>query len=197
MVLIVAGQPSISDEPLPQEGRAFAQKDLEAMPDDGRRYEIIDGTLIVSAAPSRLHQRAVGRLYRLLDDDCPPELEVLVAPFWVALGSSTVIEPDVLVASRSRLTDRDLPGAPELVVEVLSPSTRQIDLHVKRERFGQAGCPSYWVVDPSARPAEARLIAWQLGADKRYERVADVAGDQEFYATLPYPVTVVPSALVR
>jgi Uma2 family endonuclease len=58
--------------------RPFTRADLAAMPDDGRRYEIIDGVLIVSAAPGRMHQRAVGRLYRILDDACPPELEVLI-----------------------------------------------------------------------------------------------------------------------
>jgi len=103
---------------------------------------------------------------------------VLVAPFDVVLANDTVFEPDVLVAGRSRLTDRDLPGAPELAVEVLSPSTRQIDLHVKRERL-------------------ASLVAWQLTEGNRYEQIAEVAGDKEFHATLPYPVTVVPAALVR
>lgn len=197
MVSIVHDAPTVFDEPFLQEARPFLRDDLESTPHDGRRYEIIDGTLIVSAAPGRLHQRAVTRMFRLLDDGCPPELEVLVAPFDVVLAIDTVVEPDVLVASRLKLTDKDLPGVPELAVEVLSPSTRQIDLHVKRERLERAGCPSYWVVDPVARPQEARLVAWRLTADKRYEQVAEVTGDQEFHATLPYPLTVVPAALVR
>jgi Uma2 family endonuclease len=188
---------TVSSGPVPLDRGAFFQDDLDAMPNDGRRYEIIDGTLIVSAAPGRLHQRAVGRIFRLLDDACPPELEVLVAPFSVALSVNTVIQPDVLAASRSRLTDKDLHGVPELAVEVLSPSTRLIDLHVKLERLDRAGCPSFWVVDPCARAAEASLTVWQLSAAKRYVVVAEVTGEQEFHATLPYPVTVVPAALVR
>jgi Uma2 family endonuclease len=196
MVSIVH-EPTVSDEPFLQGGAPFFRDDLESTPNDGRRYEIIDGTLIVSAAPSRLHQRALFELAVLLRAACPAELEVMIAPFSVGLSINTDIQPDIIVASRRRLTDKDLPGVPELVVEVLSPSTRQIDLHVKRERFDQAGCPSFWIVDPSARPEEARLIAWQLAATKRYEQIANVTGEQEFHATLPYPVTVVPAALVR
>lgn len=204
MVSIVEDEPivsrdayTVSNIPLPPRRRAFVRDDLESMPDDGRRYEIVDGTLLVSTAPGRLHQRAVFRLAMLLDAACPPELAVMVAPFDVVLANDTVFEPDVLVAGRSRLTDRELPGVPELAVEVLSPSTRLVDLHVKRERFAESGCPSFWVVDPIARPEEARLTAWELGADGRYERIAEVTGDKEFHATLPYPVTVVPAALVR
>jgi Uma2 family endonuclease len=190
MSTIVFEKPTVYGEP-------FFRDDLASTPEDGRRYELIDGTLIVSAAPGRLHQQAVLELAVLLRAGCPVHLQVLIAPFSVGLSIDTDIQPDVLVASRDRLTDKDLPGVPELAVEVLSPNSRQIDLHVKRERFERAGCPSYWVVDPSARPEEARLTAWQLGADKRYARIADVAGEQEFQATLPYPVTVVPAAMVR
>jgi Uma2 family endonuclease len=178
-------------------GRPFTRADLERMPDDGRRYELIDGVLIVSAAPGRVHQRAVGRLYRLLDDACRAEFEVLLSPFAVGLADDTEMQPDVLVARREQLTDKGLPGPPALAVEVLSPSTRMIDLNSKRSRHERAGTPSFWVVDPIARPDEARLIAWELEPDGRYRQVADVTGEKEFVATLPYPVSVIPAALVR
>jgi Uma2 family endonuclease len=139
--------------PIESGGRPFTRADLERMPDDGRRYELIDGVLIVSPAPGRVHQRAVGRLYRRLDDACPPEFEVLIAPFAVGLEDDTEMQPDVIVALRDHLTDKDLPGPPALAVEVLSPSTRIYDLTAKRERFERAGTPSFWVVDPIARPA--------------------------------------------
>jgi Uma2 family endonuclease len=204
MVSIVEDEPiawpdaySVSSKPGLPAGGPFFRDDLESAPDDGRRHEIIDGTLIVSAAPGRLHQRAVVRLAVLLEAACPSELELLVAPFSVVLSVNTVIQPDVLVACPSRLTEKDLTGVPELAVEVLSPSTRLIDLHVKLERLERAGCPSFWVVDPCARPEDARLTVWQLNTCKRYEVIADVTGDEEFRATLPYPVTVVPAALVR
>lgn len=177
-------------------GRPFTRADLEFMPDDGRRHELIDGVLIVSAAPGRLHQRAVGRLYRVLDDACPAEFEVLIAPFAVGLAVDTELQPDALVARRDQLTERDLPGAPALAVEVLSPSTRMFDLNTKRARFERAGTRSFWVVDPVARPEEARLIAWELGDDKRYRQVADVSGAERFTPELPFPVTVAPGELV-
>lgn len=178
-------------------GEPFIRADLDAMPDDGRRREIIDGVLIVTATPARSHQRAVGRLARLLDDACTPEFEVIIAPFSVGLAEDTEMQPDVLVARRTDLTDRDLPAAPALAAEVLSPSTRLIDLNHKRERYERAGTAAYWVVDPVGRPAEARLIAWELGPDKKYEQVADVSGDDRYDAELPYPVSVVPADLVR
>ncbi|MGE5827897.1 MAG: Uma2 family endonuclease [Micromonosporaceae bacterium] len=178
-------------------GRPFTRADLENLPEDGRRYEIIDGVLIVSAAPGRLHQRAVGRLYRMLDDACPPGLEVLVAPFAVGLADDTELQPDLLVGRDEDFTPKDLPGPPVLAVEVLSPSSRLIDTHVKRARFERAGTPAFWIVDPVARPDEARLVAWQRDGAGQYREVAAVRGDEAFEATVPFPVTVVPADLVR
>ena len=94
-----------------QRGRPFTRADLDSMPDDGHRYELIDGCLIVSPAPSRRHQRVVVNLTVLLHPRCPEDLEVLVAPFDVALSDDSVVQPDLLVARRSDLTDRDLPTA--------------------------------------------------------------------------------------
>src|SRR5947209_12549828 len=119
-------------------GRPFTRADLEDVPDDGRRYELIDGVLIVSAAPGRVHQRVVLGLAVLLRAACPAEFEVMIAPFAVGLAEDTEMQPDVLVASRDQLTERELPGPPALAVEVLSPSTRLIDLNTKRARFERA-----------------------------------------------------------
>jgi Uma2 family endonuclease len=189
--------PVEAEEPMQQEGPPFTRADLEHVPNDGRRYEIIDGVLIVSAAPGRLHQRALKRMTFLLDAACPPEFEVLPAPFAVALADDTEMQPDVLVGWRRDFSDRELAAAPVLAVEVLSQSTRMIDLHLKRARFERAGTGAYWVVvDPCARPPEARLIAWELGDDGFYQKIADVMGKEEFSTNLPFPVTVVPEDLV-
>jgi len=177
--------------------RRFTRADLEYLPDDGRRYELIDGELIVSAAPGRVHQRAAFALARILHAACPDEFEVLIAPFAIGLAEDTELQPDVLVARRDQLTDKEPPGPPALAVEVLSPSTRMVDLNKKRARFERAGTPSYWVVDPIARPAEARLMAWELDGHAPYRLVADVAGPEVFHATRPYPVSVNPADLVR
>ena len=107
------------------------------------------------------------------------------------------MQPDVLFARGDMRTDKELPGPPALAVEVLSPSTRINDMNKKRQRFRWAGTPAYWVVDPIARPEEARLIAWELDGDGKYQQVADVAGTKEFGATLPYPVSVNPADLMR
>src|SRR3954469_8788645 len=105
-------------------GRALTRADLERMPDDGHRYELVDGTLVVTPAPSPRHQIVLARLHRLLADACPADLLVLFAPLDVTLDDSTVLQPDLLVSSAADFTDRDLPVAPLLALEVLSPSTR-------------------------------------------------------------------------
>lgn len=172
--------------------RPLTRRDLDAMPEDGHRYELIDGALIVTPAPSAAHQTVVVELIVLLRESCPPDLKVLVAPFDVALADDTILQPDLLVARRRDLTERDLPAAPVLAVEVLSPSTRRIDLTLKRSRFEAAGCSSYWVVDPQ----EPSLTAWELVGDA-YQQAGHVVGDAVFLADRPYPVQVKPADLVR
>ncbi len=171
--------------------QAFTRADLEMMPDDGRRYELVDGALLVTPAPSPRHQRAAFRLAVLLDRACPADLEVMIAPLDVALTVDSVLQPDVLVAARTDFTDRDLPTVPRLAVEVLSRSTRLVDLTLKRARLEAAGCPSYWVVDPDT----PSLMAWELQAGT-YVEVATVAGGEPFEASHPFAVTVRPDVLV-
>jgi Uma2 family endonuclease len=166
--------------------------DLESMPDDGHRYELIDGTLIVSPAPTPRHQYVLAELNDRMRAACPrdSDLMVLFAPLDVVLSIDTSLQPDLLVTRRSDLTDRNLPKAPLLAVEVLSPSTRLVDLNLKRARYEAAGCASYWVVDP----VEPSLTAWEL-RDGEYVEVASVSDEEEFAATSPYPVVVVPANL--
>lgn len=171
--------------------RPYTRADLEAMPDDGRRYELIDGALIVTPAPSYAHQRAVMSLVRLMIRP-PAGLELLVAPFDIPLAEGTLVQPDVVVVIRT--DDIHNPGDPELclAVEVLSPSTRLIDLNLKKARLEQAGVPSYWVVDP----IDPQLIAWELQSG-RYVEVARVHGDETWTSALPWAITVCPADLVR
>jgi Uma2 family endonuclease len=171
-------------------GRGLTIDDLGAMPDDGRRYELIDGVLLVSAMPVPIHQRMGFLLNRLLDDAAPRDLWVL-GPVDVELGQDTMVEPDLIVAPRASFNDKRLPVAPLLAVEVLSPSTAITDLNVKFARYERAGIASYWVLDPK-RPG---LVVWEL-REGRYVEVADVAGDEPFDAVLPFPVRIVPRALV-
>src|SRR3954466_6314956 len=92
----------------------FTVEDLERMPDDGRRYELLDGVLLVSPAPGTRHQKIVVRLGSVLDQHCPVDLHVLAAPFGVRTAKDTELQPDVLVARDEDLTDKLLPTAPQL-----------------------------------------------------------------------------------
>lgn len=171
-------------------GRPLTRADLAGLPDDGHRYELVDGVLVVSPSPRPRHQRVVLELAVLLRAACPAELEVFVAPLDVVLAEDTVLIPDVLVARRNDLDDTCLPAAPVLAAEVLSPSTRRIDLMLKRSRYEAAGVPAYWVIDPDA----PSLLAWRL-ADGTYREVGHVTGDEAFRTAEPFDVEVVPARL--
>ena len=175
---------------LPQ-SRPLTRDDLETMPDDGHRYELLDGILIVSPAPRPRHQEAVASLLVVLRQAAPRDLLVLTAPLDVALTNDTVLQPDVLVARRSDFSERDLPTAPLLAIEVLSPHTRRFDLLLKRDRLQTAGCPSYWVVDVD----ESSIIAWQL-VDGVYVEVGRAGGSQRIQLSQPFEVAFSPAELV-
>jgi Uma2 family endonuclease len=172
--------------------RPLTRVDLEDLPtDDGHRYELIDGVLIVSPGPQLPHQDVVGNLHLLLRAGCPKHLKVVLAPFAVAISDDTELQPDLLVAPREQFTRKELPGAPLLAIEVLSPSTRRVDQLLKRDRLQQAGCASYWLVDPE----EPSLLALEL-RNGVYVEVANVSGDEVWAAELPFPMTVVPNLLL-
>lgn len=173
-------------------GRPFTVDDLEAMPDDGNRYELIDGTLIVSPAPSFRHQKMALKLAARLDSLCPDDMHVLAAPFAVQESSSTEVQPDVLVGRDGDFTDKLLPVAPLLAVEVLSPSSALVDLNIKKAVYERMGAPSYWVVDPQ----QPSLIVFELDGDGRYQQVAEIKGDEVFEAQRPFPVRIVPVELL-
>lgn len=171
-------------------GRELTRADLESLPDDGHRYELIDGVLIVSPAPRFRHQEVVGELHLLLRAAVPAGLTVMLAPFDVVLAENTVVQPDLLVTPRADFTEKDLPMAPMLAIEVLSPSTRGIDLLLKKDRLERARCPHYWVVDPD----EPSIVAWQL-VDGQYREAARVSGAECFDVVEPFPVRFAPTSL--
>ena len=172
----------------------FTVADLEGMPDDGRRYELIDGELLVSPAPGWAHQEAVLTLSLLLRQACPAEFRVLVAPFAVRPDKFNEVQPDVLVARYADLTEDDLPRAPMLAVEVISPTSRLRDAHLKKAVYARLGSASFWLVDPARdKPS---LTVFEL-AGGTYREAACVSGDESWTATLPFPVRVVPADLVR
>ncbi len=170
-------------------GRELTAGDLAAMPDDGHRYELIDGTLLVTPSPSREHQGIAAELIFRLRLACPRDLKVLAAPLDVVYSDTTLLQPDILVVAKATYYDA-APLRPLLAVEILSPSTRLVDLNLKKKQFERAGCPSYWVVDP----IDLRLTAWDLH-DGAYVEVADVLGEESWTAVRAFPVTIVPAIL--
>lgn len=130
------------------------------------RVELIDGEVYVTPSPAPDHQRIVGRIFRAIGDALAESGggEVFIAPLDVVLDDSTVIVPDVVAVLADRagvVTRKGLSGAPSLVVEVASPSTRRIDSGVKRDRYARAGVAEYWLLDPAS------------GATIRYSQCVD------------------------
>lgn len=153
-------------------------RDYEALPADGRRYELHEGELSVTAAPGLPHQRIVGTLFVLLREHVNRLRlgEVFVSPVDCILSDTTVVEPDVvyLAADRSALAStRGIEGPPTLAVEVLSPGTRSIDRGIKLQIYARHGVPHYWIVDVEGRAIEAYVL--DQGA---YRMAAHLAGTE-------------------
>lgn len=131
----------------------------ETLPADGNRYEVIDGVLYMTTAPSSYHQHITKQIARVLlaqiDDAGAGET------FWVPIGlimpGCTPVQPDLVVvraSDRGIFQERRIRGVPALIVEILSPSNPEQDLEVKRRAYARAGLPEYWIV----RPAERDLL---------------------------------------
>ncbi|MBI4443603.1 MAG: Uma2 family endonuclease [Acidobacteria bacterium] len=129
------------------------------LPDDGKQYEVIDGELFITPAPKPRHQKIVLRLAKELSDFVMKNSlgEVFVAPVDVILDQYTVLEPDVLFIRQHRLEivkEEAIEGAPDLVVEVLSPSTFYKDLRKKMTAYSQFGVQEYWIADSETQTIE-------------------------------------------
>lgn len=134
-------------------------EEVHALPDDGYRYELLDGELLVSPSPSFAHQRVLAALYDLIRAYVKelPGYEVMFAPAAVTFSARRELQPDLLVLPLvdgrkvEKFTDV---GRLLLAVEVLSPSTARNDRYKKRAAYQQEGVPEYWIVDPAARLVE-------------------------------------------
>ena len=152
---------------------------VRQLPDDGNRYEVVDGELLVSPAPSQYHQRAVLLLWRLLEDFLRThEIGVAFAsPSDVEFAPSRMVQPDVYCVPlvNGRIRKRLVPADGLLLAaEVLSPSTARVDRHTKRHLYQLERIPEYWIVDVNARLIERwradderpeicdKAIAWHI-----------------------------------
>jgi Uma2 family endonuclease len=138
----------------------------EQLPSDGNRYEVIDGVLYMTTAPSFFHQWVVQRLVRLVG--IPAEDRGLaycsIAPIGLLMPGCEPVQPDFLLVRQSNagiIADRRIRGVPDLIVEVLSPSNPEQDTEIKRGAYARAGLPEYWIVRPQTRDI---LLCWQPDA---------------------------------
>ncbi len=166
--------------------------DLDRTPDDGRRYELVDGVLIVSPAPLIPHQVVLHKLAVELEAALPDDLAIIPG-VGLRMSDSTELVPDLVVARRSDLAGPRLTGPPLLAVEVRSPSTALFDLNIKKVVYERYGIGSYWIVVPDRD--QPSISAFDLRGDA-YQPVGHPAGDEEFRALKPFLVTIVPSRLV-
>jgi Uma2 family endonuclease len=135
-------------------------EDLALFPDDGKRHEIIGGEHFVTPSPNRRHQAVLKNLVWALETYLRRQRlgTLYFAPLDVVLSHHDVVEPDLLYVSAARsaiLTEPNVQGAPDLVVEILSPSTRSRDERLKRDLYDRAGVAEYWIVDPEAETVKA------------------------------------------
>jgi Uma2 family endonuclease len=137
--------------------RRLTYNDFLLFPDDGLRHEIIDGVHYVTAAPNLRHQELVGRLHLALGNylaDHPAVGRVFLSPFDVVFTIHDVVEPDLVFVARDQmdiLTEANIQGAPAIVVEIVSRSTRSRDERIKKRLFERGGVREYWMVDPDRR----------------------------------------------
>ena len=139
----------------------YTYNDYLLLPED-KRYEILDGEIYVIAAPNTKHQRVSGRLEVALVQHVEERHigEILHAPYDVVLSDENVVQPDILFVRKERagiIGEANLKGAPDIVIEILSPGTRSKDLELKRKTYARYGVQEYWIVDPDAEAIEVLL----------------------------------------
>ena len=149
--------------------------------DDGNRYELIDGAVYMMPTPLRIHQSILGKLLIqiavfLTGKPC----EIYPAPFDVRLhgmgdADTNVVQPDiVVVCDRSKLDDKGCNGAPDMVVEILSPSNSKHDTVLKFNKYLQAGVREYWIIDPTQQSLLVHILDNGKYTTYAYEETAEV-----------------------
>jgi len=153
----------------------FTYEDYLLFPENGNRHELIDGDHFMSPAPRTLHQRILRKLIKAFDSFLEKQKmgEIFLSPTDVVLSDLDVVEPDLLfIASKNShiITEKNIQGAPDLVVEILSESTRKTDEIIKRKLYEQYGVQEYWIVDP-----ELEMVKIYCMTGKGYVRTAEIS----------------------
>ncbi len=161
----------------------YTVEDIYDLP-DGQRAELINGQIYDMAPPSRKHQRIAGELYTIINNHIKGNggsCEVDIAPFAVFLNEDdyNYVEPDIsVICDPGKLTDKGCNGAPDWIIEIVSPGSRRMDYMIKLFKYRSAGVREYWIVDP----------------DKNRITVYDFAGDEtaEYMFSDRIPVAICP-----
>ena len=177
---------STLSQSIPQGKIVLTYDDYCLLPNDGNRYEILDGELSVTPAPATKHQTVLGNLYRFLANHVTANQlgRLFFAPTDLILAPTTVIQPDLIFIDNDRrhiVTERAIEGAPSLVVEILSPATHRIDRVTKAQLYAKYQVPHFWLVDPN----QQNLEAYELTGD-RYHLLASHR-DREAFTPLLFP----------
>ena len=162
-------------------GRKLTYEDYAAIPGDGRRHEIVNGVHIVNPAPSTAHQRASRHIqFQLYEQvERTGRGEVFNAPTDLLLTPHDIVQPDLVVVLQARrhiITPANIKGTPDLVVEILSRATRELDRTQKKSLYEHCGVPEYWIVDPDEHHVERFVLqdgAYQ--APSRHENSIEAA----------------------
>lgn len=156
--------------PLSNQSKEYTTKYIYSLP-EGKRAELIDGQIYYMAPPSRRHQEILLELASVIRDyiksnggDCRP----YVAPFAVFLNADdrTYVEPDIsVICSPDKLTDKGCSGAPDWIIEIVSPGSRRMDYSIKLFKYRSAGVREYWIVDPD----KDRIMVWNFESEDTAE----------------------------
>jgi len=164
-------------EALPDYERLYTVEDYYSW-DEGFRCELYEGALVVAESPTQRHQKILmeisGQLWQFLKDN---PCSVFPSPFAVRLSEKeeTVFEPDIVViCDESKLGGRNFEGAPDMVIEILSPSTARMDKKLKFQKYQQAGVREYWIVDPERNLLEVNLLVNEKYMTTIYEETVTV-----------------------
>lgn len=163
----------------------FTYEDYQLFPDDGRRHEIIAGDHYMTPSPMTKHQRISMKLTMAIQAYLQRSGagELLYAPCDVVLSDVDVVQPDLLFISEGRafiITEKNIQGAPDLVIEILSEGTRKVDEVIKRKLYERQGVAEYWVVDPELESAKVyRLV------DGKYVRQEELSLENEDSLSTP------------
>jgi Uma2 family endonuclease len=141
----------------------ITRRDYQAMPEGPPYYQVIEGDLLMSPSPNTFHQIITGRIHQLIANylEKHPLGEVFIAPLDVYLDDTNVYQPDVFFVSNRRrgiITEQGIEGAPDLVIEALSPATARYDKGSKREMYARCGVKEFWLVDANSRTIQVYLL---------------------------------------